>query len=209
MGNNKHRTTNIYDPVGALSLYALWEVGPRVIVQYFLPTIECVAQTFLVIAPQPPPLGGSTNHPSVFGIATQVYKTLAGELHPQYYDTGSTQREITSHKLVSHNYPISKTHSRVEYYSSSTGLVGRDLDRYYLRQSRTLLPLGHRAHSRLLHRGLSRRPHGAQSKLSRSSKHDTALDENYAEIAAGQHTLDDKNVNGQETDKPILTRLWK
>lgn len=42
--------------LGALSLYALWKVGPPVVDRYFLPTIECVAGTYHAIAPQPPPL---------------------------------------------------------------------------------------------------------------------------------------------------------
>ena len=46
--------------IGALSLYALWKVGPPVVDQYFLPTIECVAHTFHAIAAQPPPLTSFT-----------------------------------------------------------------------------------------------------------------------------------------------------
>lgn len=72
--------------LGALSLYALWKVGPPVVDRYFPPTIECVAGTYHAIAPQPPPL--TTFMPLQIPMAAESTATISKTVFVVY--TGST-----------------------------------------------------------------------------------------------------------------------
>lgn len=102
--------------LGALSLYALWVVGPPVVDRYFLPTIECVAGTYHALAPQPPPL--TTFTPLQIPMAAESTATISKTVFVVYTGSKSLPEGATI-TGVSHGQRSQKHDNRFWTFSFS------------------------------------------------------------------------------------------